>query len=69
MARNQRFTLRVNRAELQMLRQLASHLKRSRSDAIRFLLGETVKKLSIENGAQSKPENKSQIRKGKTDND
>ena len=45
MARNKRFTMRMNTTELNALNVLASHRRRSRSDLIRLMILEAVAQL------------------------
>ena len=53
--RHERFTFLCNADERRILAILAQQLRRSQSDAIRFVLAEAVKALSEGNAAQSQP--------------
>lgn len=46
MARYQRFTFLCNHDERQQIAKLASHLRRSQSDAVRFLVVTAVRELA-----------------------
>ena len=47
MRRSNRFTMRVNDIELELITFLARSLQRTRSDAVRWLVREAVRELQI----------------------
>jgi hypothetical protein len=47
MSRIGRFTLRISKSEEQMIRELSARLQRSQSDAVRLLIREAAKELSL----------------------